>query len=194
MGGGVEHPYKAPARGLGKPEANPLRPFALPPWTKAVYLLDTPRHHGPPASPPLPLPPPASFPEPCPLSPGKGTLAGHGGPSGGLWLMVTPVTAPTSSFLQQLMLQILGSDLAILLSGREAGDPSPPLGPSAPPLGGQPPPRPPTLPPEHPWLPLLQELARTQPRRLRGRAQKAAQLGCFGIKLDRIGTFSGLGC
>ncbi|XP_039193809.1 bradykinin-potentiating and C-type natriuretic peptides-like [Crotalus tigris] len=100
----------------------------------------------------------------------------------------SPVRSP------QLMLEILGSDLAILLSGREAGDPSPPLGPSAPPLGGQPPPRPPTLPPEHPWLPLLQELARTQPRRLRGRAQKAAQLGCFGIKLDRIGTFSGLGC
>ncbi|XP_070810620.1 C-type natriuretic peptide-like [Pituophis catenifer annectens] len=94
----------------------------------------------------------------------------------------SPIRSP------QLLLEILGPDLAILLSGHEAGGPSPS------PLGGHLPPRPPTLPPGHPWLHLLQELAKSQPRRLRGRFQKGAQPGCFGIKLDRIGTFSGLGC
>ncbi|XP_058036280.1 C-type natriuretic peptide 1-like [Ahaetulla prasina] len=94
----------------------------------------------------------------------------------------SPVHSP------QLLLEILGPDLAILLSGHEA------LGSSPPPSGGPFPPRPPTLPPGHPWLHLLRELAKSQARKLRGRFRKGAQLGCFGIKLDRIGTFSGLGC
>ncbi|KAM6449220.1 uncharacterized protein PHA67_016772 [Liasis olivaceus] len=99
----------------------------------------------------------------------------------------------THSGASQRMLEILGQDLALLLSGSEAGPPLLPLGSSPPPLRGHPSPRPPTLPPEHRWLHFLRDLAKMQ-RRLRGRPKKAPPLGCFGIKLDRIGTFSGLGC
>ncbi|XP_070623473.1 C-type natriuretic peptide-like [Erythrolamprus reginae] len=90
----------------------------------------------------------------------------------------------------RLLLEILGPDLAVLLSG---GHPSPP--PSSGHLAPTTPSPPPTA--GHPWFLhlLLQELAKSQPKRLRGRFQKWAQpAGCFGIKLDRIGTFSGLGC
>lgn len=31
-------------------------------------------------------------------------------------------------------------------------------------------------------------------RRFRGRSKKGLTRGCFGVKLDRIGTLSGLGC
>ncbi|XP_072834881.2 C-type natriuretic peptide 1 [Pogona vitticeps] len=31
-------------------------------------------------------------------------------------------------------------------------------------------------------------------RRYKGRAKKGVSRGCFGVKLDRIGAFSGLGC
>ncbi|KAJ7306624.1 hypothetical protein JRQ81_010033 [Phrynocephalus forsythii] len=31
-------------------------------------------------------------------------------------------------------------------------------------------------------------------RRYKGRAKKGLSRGCFGVKLDRIGAFSGLGC
>ncbi|XP_013795516.1 C-type natriuretic peptide 1 [Apteryx mantelli] len=32
------------------------------------------------------------------------------------------------------------------------------------------------------------------PRRYRGRSKKGLSRGCFGVKLDRIGSLSGLGC
>ncbi|XP_009987757.1 PREDICTED: C-type natriuretic peptide [Tauraco erythrolophus] len=32
------------------------------------------------------------------------------------------------------------------------------------------------------------------PRRYRGRSKKGLTRGCFGVKLDRIGSLSGLGC
>ncbi|NXX41019.1 ANFC protein, partial [Tricholaema leucomelas] len=32
------------------------------------------------------------------------------------------------------------------------------------------------------------------PRRYRGRSKKGLARGCFGVKLDRIGSLSGLGC
>ncbi|XP_010003429.1 PREDICTED: C-type natriuretic peptide [Chaetura pelagica] len=32
------------------------------------------------------------------------------------------------------------------------------------------------------------------PRRYRGRSKKGPSRGCFGVKLDRIGALSGLGC
>ncbi|XP_007443632.1 C-type natriuretic peptide 1-like [Python bivittatus] len=119
--------------------------------------------------------------------------ASCGAGAGGSWLTISSSLPRTSSSSLQRMLEILGQDLVLLLSGSEAGPPLLPLGSSPPPLRGQPSPRPPTLPPEHRWLHLLRDLAKMQ-RRLPGRPKKAASLGCFGVKLDRIGTFSGLGC
>ncbi|XP_063807548.1 C-type natriuretic peptide 1-like [Pseudophryne corroboree] len=40
---------------------------------------------------------------------------------------------------------------------------------------------------------ILDDPAGTQ-RRYRQRSKKAFSRGCFGVKLDRIGSFSGLGC
>nr|XP_032618819.1 C-type natriuretic peptide-like [Chelonoidis abingdonii] len=72
--------------------------------------------------------------------------------------------------------------------------PAPP-GPCAPPAGSCPPrdsPKPPSLDPA--WARFFADFMSGQ-RKFQGRTRKAPALqGCFGMKLDRIGTRSGLGC
>ncbi|XP_063157818.1 uncharacterized protein LOC134496021 [Candoia aspera] len=153
------------AQGGQTQSSRPLSPS----WTKAVYLLVSPRNMLPAMKPRPPLL--LLLLLLCLLLPAS----------------QTPVRSP------QLLLEILRQDLALLLSGDEAGPRLLPLGSAPPPLSRQPSPRLPTLHPGHPWHYVLHDWAKTQ-RRLRGRPKKTAPLGCFGIKLDRIGTFSGLGC
>ncbi|XP_028558519.2 C-type natriuretic peptide-like [Podarcis muralis] len=111
-----------------------------------------------------------------------------------LFLFLLPLASQTPVHSTQSLLEILGEDLATLLSANE-GDHPPPLsqilhgqrslhdapGPPAPSSG------------ERAFIHFLKDFVSTQ-KRFRGRAKKMAQQGCFGIKLDRIGTLSGLGC
>nr|XP_006642429.1 PREDICTED: C-type natriuretic peptide-like [Lepisosteus oculatus] len=52
------------------------------------------------------------------------------------------------------------------------------------------------LPPtsEHPWYRLLRDTLANRKRAFSDRAKKGWARGCFGLKLDRIGSLSGLGC
>ncbi|ETE56612.1 hypothetical protein L345_17677, partial [Ophiophagus hannah] len=49
-----------------------------------------------------------------------------------------------------------------------------------------------------PWARSLQEhpvdFLLSSARRLQSRSKKGSSRGCFGVKLDRIGAFSGMGC
>ncbi|KAM5125860.1 C-type natriuretic peptide-like [Mantella aurantiaca] len=50
------------------------------------------------------------------------------------------------------------------------------------------------LPPNRAWLRLFSDFMSNQ-KKFRGRTKKSGNSrGCFGMKLERIGTFSGLGC
>ncbi|XP_062813440.1 C-type natriuretic peptide 1-like [Anolis carolinensis] len=115
-----------------------------------------------------------------------------------LFLILLPAASQSPLRSHQALLELLGEDLEALLSERE-GDPA--LLPQdlvsrllkqQRPASLEPPT--PGLPPEA-WAHLLSDLLKTQ-KRLRWRPKKATmgQQGCFGIKLDRIGTLSGLGC
>ncbi|XP_053861551.1 C-type natriuretic peptide-like [Malaclemys terrapin pileata] len=70
-----------------------------------------------------------------------------------------------------------------------------PAGPRVSPAGSRPlrdSPEPPSLDPA--WARFFADFMTGQ-RKFRGRTRKApAPQGCFGVKLDRIGTLSGLGC
>ncbi|XP_066570625.1 C-type natriuretic peptide-like [Amia ocellicauda] len=47
---------------------------------------------------------------------------------------------------------------------------------------------------ENAWYRLLKDLLANRKRVLPDREKKAWSRGCFGLKLDRIGSLSGLGC
>lgn len=48
--------------------------------------------------------------------------------------------------------------------------------------------------PETPWLRLLKGALTNQKRAEPDRSRRGWNRGCFGLKLDRIGSMSGLGC
>lgn len=48
--------------------------------------------------------------------------------------------------------------------------------------------------PETPWLRLLKGALANQKRAEPDRSRRGWNRGCFGLKLDRIGSMSGLGC
>lgn len=48
--------------------------------------------------------------------------------------------------------------------------------------------------PETPWLRLLKGAVANQKRAGPDRSRRGWNRGCFGLKLDRIGSVSGLGC
>lgn len=52
----------------------------------------------------------------------------------------------------------------------------------------------PQSPPESPWLRLLKGALANQKRAEPDRSRRGWNRGCFGLKLDRIGSMSGLGC
>ncbi|XP_033025952.1 C-type natriuretic peptide-like [Lacerta agilis] len=113
-----------------------------------------------------------------------------------LFLFLLPLASQTPVHSTQSLLEILGEDLAALLSANE-GDHPPPL-PLSQILQGQHPLHDAPGPPapssgERAWIHFLKDFVSTQ-KKFRGRAKKMGQQGCFGIKLDRIGTLSGLGC
>ncbi|XP_060112378.1 C-type natriuretic peptide prohormone-like [Heteronotia binoei] len=111
-----------------------------------------------------------------------------------LFWALLPLVSQSPVHSPQALLQLLGEDLAALLSSNERDPPLVPQSSLSQLLSRQPLPREPPSPPlEHPWLHLLKDFANT-PKKFRGHSKKMAQQGCFGIKLDRIGTFSGLGC
>lgn len=111
----------------------------------------------------------------------------------------SPITAPHPLLSPQALLESLEEDLAALLSGIEGGD-TPPLPQESwsrflrtrqrPLHAAAGPPMPPTDPA---WLHFFNDFVTTH-KKFRGRTKKMAQQGCFGMKLDRIGTLSGLGC
>lgn len=47
--------------------------------------------------------------------------------------------------------------------------------------------------PNRAWLRYFSDFMNNQ-KKFRGRTKKTSSQGCFGFKLDRIGSFSGLGC
>ncbi|XP_069500392.1 C-type natriuretic peptide-like [Ambystoma mexicanum] len=47
--------------------------------------------------------------------------------------------------------------------------------------------------PNRAWLRFFSDFMNNQ-KKFRGRTKKTTSQGCFGFKLDRIGSFSGLGC
>ncbi|KAM9783137.1 C-type natriuretic peptide-like [Neosynchiropus ocellatus] len=51
-----------------------------------------------------------------------------------------------------------------------------------------------SVPPESPWLRLLRGVAANPKRAEPERSRRGWNRGCFGLKLDRIGSMSGLGC
>nr|XP_056719770.1 C-type natriuretic peptide 1-like [Euleptes europaea] len=111
-----------------------------------------------------------------------------------LFLILLRLVSPSPVHSPQALLELLGEDLATLLSEDERDPPSVPQGSVEQLLSRQRPLRDPSNhPSEHAWLHLFKDLVNIQ-RKFRGRTRKMAQQGCFGIKLDRIGTFSGLGC
>ncbi|XP_062993303.1 C-type natriuretic peptide-like [Elgaria multicarinata webbii] len=95
------------------------------------------------------------------------------------------------------LMELLGEDLATLLSDHEADPPSLPQDSLSRLLSRQRPlrrpPSPSTPSEERAWIHFLNDFVNTQ-KKFRGRTKKMGQQGCFGIKLDRIGTLSGLGC
>ncbi|XP_048372948.1 C-type natriuretic peptide-like [Sphaerodactylus townsendi] len=111
-----------------------------------------------------------------------------------LFLTVLPLISPSPVHSPQALLDLLGEDLAALLSNNERGPPSVPHGSFDQLLSRRHPLQdPPGASPEQAWLRLFRDFVNTQ-KNFRGRTKKMAQQGCFGIKLDRIGTLSGLGC
>ncbi|XP_054851207.1 C-type natriuretic peptide 3-like [Eublepharis macularius] len=114
-----------------------------------------------------------------------------------LVLILVPLVSQSPVQSPQVLLQLLEKDLATLLSSNEWDPPSVPQDSFLQLLSRQRPLRdpssPPSAPSEHAWLHFFKDLMNTQ-KKFRGRTKKMAPQGCFGIKLDRIGTFSGLGC
>ncbi|TFJ96507.1 aminotransferase AlaT [Platysternon megacephalum] len=110
------------------------------------------------------------------------------GYAGGLCDQVTDDVAPESPAPP-------GHLTAILTLADLVGDVPAPPGPRSPPAGSRPlrdSPEPPSLDPA--WARFFADFMTGQ-RKFRGRTRKApAPQGCFGVKLDRIGTLSGLGC
>ncbi|XP_042332701.1 C-type natriuretic peptide 1-like [Sceloporus undulatus] len=119
-----------------------------------------------------------------------------------LFVVLLPAASLTPVHSPQAFLEILGEDLEALLSERD-GDPlllpqdslTRLLGKQRPFLRGTPSGLPSASPPDEAWIHVLRDLLNTQ-KKFRGRTKKMmmGQQGCFGIKLDRIGTLSGLGC
>ncbi|XP_044273068.1 C-type natriuretic peptide 1-like [Varanus komodoensis] len=99
-----------------------------------------------------------------------------------------PIRSPQS------LLEVLGAGLDTLLAGHEGPPARLPSGSLAqllrwqPPLGGTP-----SAPQERAWIHFLIDFVNAQ-KTLRRRTKKLGEQGCFGFKLDRIGTLSGLGC
>ncbi|XP_053121240.1 C-type natriuretic peptide 2-like [Hemicordylus capensis] len=115
-----------------------------------------------------------------------------------LFLALLPLAFQTPVRSPQAWLEILGEDLAALLSSTKGGHPLLPQDSWSQFLSaGQRPlwdlSSPPTPSQKRAWARFLNDFVNTQ-KTFRGRNKKMAQQGCFGIKLDRIGTFSGLGC
>ncbi|XP_015275828.1 PREDICTED: C-type natriuretic peptide-like [Gekko japonicus] len=111
-----------------------------------------------------------------------------------LCLVLLPLVSQSPVHSSQALLELLGEDLAALLSSRERDPPSALQGSFSQLLNRPRPPREPSgAPSEHAWLHLFKDFVNT-PKKFRGHTKKMAQQGCFGIKLDRIGTLSGLGC
>nr|XP_020655407.1 C-type natriuretic peptide [Pogona vitticeps] len=117
-----------------------------------------------------------------------------------LLLLLPPLASQTPIRSPQSLLEMLGEDLARLVSDIE-GDPSSLPQDSLAQLLGKPHPLlsrdmpgPSGPPPDRAWALLFHDLLNAR-KKFRGRSKKIlAPQGCFGIKLDRIGTLSGLGC
>ncbi|KAL8177026.1 UNVERIFIED_CONTAM: hypothetical protein K2H54_040976 [Gekko kuhli] len=111
-----------------------------------------------------------------------------------LCLALLPLVSQSPVHSPQALLQLLGEDLAALLSSNERDPPLARQGSFSQLLNRQRPPQEPSsAPSEHTWLHLFKDFVNA-PKKFRGHTKKMAQQGCFGIKLDRIGTLSGLGC
>ncbi|KAK7886912.1 hypothetical protein WMY93_026533 [Mugilogobius chulae] len=78
--------------------------------------------------------------------------------------------------------------------GEHAGRASPSAGSSGGKSGEYPPQSPASSSADSPWLRLLRGALANQKRAEPDRLRRGWNRGCFGLKLDRIGSMSGLGC